>query len=407
MAVQNIGGQGQSDANGNVTITFPPTPAGIEYQGSVSVPNAQSGSSFTAYVEGTPIGSFSPPTAFGPLTLNPGEVLSLQGTGCTPNSPVGATFSGFPYDPGTVQPVFPLSTQSIQNAGTVREAFNMAAPTNLANNATFSQTINLLPLERSMVLLFNNFNQHSALQWEVWVQGVQTGVAYFVGTVTAELEIPVTPPSNDVFNFAPISLPVYGTADQQVTVNIKNVNGFSENMQVAILVLPDPDISGSVGNPIIVAGSSNTVVDFAPVLVAPASGLANFGNTFPVTLYDLSANIQGTDSFPLKVVPAISVASTGPANNGLGLTAAFQTLISAPASGTNRFVDSINIVGATALDVIDFTWDGVHAQYSLMFEPGNGFSPGWILTSTGGSLSIKNVTAARGSAYATWHDEIA
>ncbi len=104
---------GRADAGGNVTLRFDDVPQSLVWTGTLSVPNADLGSTWTVYngqtaVAGSLLGSWLGRAVFGPVQAWSMERLVLVGSGLTANANVQAVLIGTSEDSDTAEAVFPL-----------------------------------------------------------------------------------------------------------------------------------------------------------------------------------------------------------------------------------------------------------------------------------------------------------
>lgn len=101
---------GVADASGNVTLSFPAPGQGVAFAGTVAVPLSPAGAVWTAMLAGTPLGSWSGPSAWGPVAASGSEVFSLQGSGLTAGQSIQATWTGSQGSPESYARVIPGAT---------------------------------------------------------------------------------------------------------------------------------------------------------------------------------------------------------------------------------------------------------------------------------------------------------
>lgn len=94
-------------ANGTVSFTFPTPTRAVGWVATISVPNANSGATFQAFIGGSPIGTWQGPNVGGPFPINDGEQVTVQGTSCISGVQLQCILQGqqFEGNPPGVTPV--------------------------------------------------------------------------------------------------------------------------------------------------------------------------------------------------------------------------------------------------------------------------------------------------------------
>src|ERR1700722_5538478 len=94
MAVLRRFQPGTSDANGDITFTFPATAVNSSWTGTISIPSAPISAQFMATIETNDHLSWQNTSPGGPLTVNGSEQLVVTGTGMAPNTQYTAVMLG-------------------------------------------------------------------------------------------------------------------------------------------------------------------------------------------------------------------------------------------------------------------------------------------------------------------------
>lgn len=206
---------------------------------------------------------------------------------------------------------------------------------------------------------------------------------------------------------APIYAPFYGQIDSQANIGIGAQ--FNGSLQWWLLALPDADILGS--NPIPVAIANSSFSPFTPnrqVPIVVHNSLSDAGGN-PIDHAELwspaSQTQVGTAANPLGVT-SVGI-SGGSVGTNVNATTTPQQIVGAPAAGFRRIVELINTRNAASTLAIEFGGQLSHfyevSQDSATYT-NPPFMPGWILTSSGGGLTVAT-SAGTANVWATYHDE--
>ncbi len=130
MAQNQYPANGTSNAEGELTITFPSVNSNSEFTGVVSIPNAPNTSQTGIYVNDQLIATVGGSSQYGALQLNDSDTLTLIGTGFTPDTQYQGLCNGVVVY-GTGGPAIPTPTASQVEAaliGTIEATTPPATP---------------------------------------------------------------------------------------------------------------------------------------------------------------------------------------------------------------------------------------------------------------------------------------
>ena len=224
---------------GTATITFPTVPATQQYNGSVSVPAAPGSATWVVVVSGQQIGSVAGSGQFGPFSMGPGQVLTLDGTGLTPDETYQGAFTGESGVPGKMPIVAPTNSSSVVQLppGSTVEISGPVVVETSGTTLAISQTQELIASNESFVVnsgttvstnypitagavnalavTANAYNHFGTL---LQVVGGTTGIVYWEGRPC------VNDPVNPNFLGIPLRLLTPFPGDIEGSVTIKAVN---------------------------------------------------------------------------------------------------------------------------------------------------------------------------------------
>jgi hypothetical protein len=192
----------------------------------------------------------------------------------------------------------------------------------------------------------------------------------------------------------PIYAPFYGQVDTTGSIVVTLTGSIKVNYWV--LALPDADLLGSAGVPLVVGNSPYSLLG-AQGGVSPLTVSQSQANWVPVHLWDNTGTILGVQANPL----AVSQGRTGTTVAGRQFTTTtFQQLVGPPAAGQVRVIESVI---STATGTLSFGPNANTAQLAMPTTTGV-WNPGWLLNAGGQGLWV-GTSITGGAVYVSWHDE--
>ena len=150
--MQLLSQMGNFDQNGNVTLNFGAPGLGLALVGSLTCPGASSGASWRVSIGGVAAGSWKGESAFGPITAEGMDTVTVTGSSGTPGATALAVWHVTSYCEGQAPPAYLIGMASQVGAGAI-ESTPLPSPgapiTTVTNPGTttyyYQQTI-LTPL---------------------------------------------------------------------------------------------------------------------------------------------------------------------------------------------------------------------------------------------------------------------
>lgn len=324
--------QGTVDANGNCTLTFDPPPMGSTLTGTITISNAPAGTVWSIQSNGSEIDVATGSASIGSIQARTNETITAVANpgGMIPGTVIRASFVANLTD-DTVTPLITPSHDTINNlAGYARLVNNSAGAVNPI-------IVNLLPLDRCLVILMNRGIGAPSLASAV---GNNTGIDWApFASVHA----------GAAAGAALVTLPVYGSIDSQITLTFSTVTA------KWILALPD---DRSLGNaqPILaqIVDASKTILgSYAnPLVVKPADSQIDpwgVANCFPAANQTNVQLVAAPSAGNVWEVASLSIFASGQP------TAAGNILIARATSGGDSWGTAFKS-GETVRDHSDARW---------------------------------------------------
>ena len=127
MAQTKILANGISDADGNLTVTFPSQNVNSEFSGAVSIPSAPATAQIAVVLNETTVATIGGSSQYGTLQLNSTDVLTLVATGMAADTQYQAVGLGMQVV-GTVGQIIPTPTTSAVTAALTGAVESYATP---------------------------------------------------------------------------------------------------------------------------------------------------------------------------------------------------------------------------------------------------------------------------------------
>lgn len=311
-----------ADSKGNCTITLPSVPAVLDYTGTVSVINSPLSVTWTINNNGSFLGSVLGTNGFGPQTFLAGSQIQFVGTQLVPGTQYTAVLNAFETDAGTLTPESAGPVQQIVSASSARTVIQHLTPI----SSTASDVANLLPTDRSLVIIVNAPSGIST--YEIDVVGNSTGLDW----TNAQNITPLVTFSGPLI----LTLPCYGAIEPTgVTVSIDSLA--SPVTAYYVIAVPDEIMEGSYSSATYIKtvpnqGGSDSHVNMnaAPttdvtLLSAPSSGFAYWIKAIAIGVQTTTNAASGTSVRGLSTQTPITVGATN--TQGISENESFTELV--------------------------------------------------------------------------------